>query len=191
MVASMAEWNIATRTPECSVCGRAFAEGERHVSALSLQGEDLRRLDACAGCFHPDPAREDLFHWFTRTRAGRRRGLDFDLPTLEQLFLSLEGRAEKRIRELRYVLCLILMRKRRLKLTRVERGEQGEALILRRPRRDETWRVFVFDFSPDRLELLRQELLQVFEGADPALSPEPAPTADRLGDEIAPETAPE
>ena len=174
MGAQMAEWNIATRMPECGTCGRTFPEGERHVSALSLQGEDLRRLDSCENCFRPDPAREDLFYWFTRTRAGRRRGLEFDLPTLEQLFLRLEGRSEKRIRELRYVLCLILMRKRRLKLQRVERGEEGEALILRRPRRDETWRVFVFDFSAERLEGLHQELLQVFEGADPALQPEPA-----------------
>jgi hypothetical protein len=74
---------------------------------------------------------------------------------------------------MRYVLCLILMRKRRLKLARVERGAEGEAMLVRRPRREESLRVFVFDFSPERLEELRHELLQVFEGADPALLPEP------------------
>jgi hypothetical protein len=172
----MAEWKITTRTPECSACGRTFPEGERHVSALSLQGEELQRIDACEACFRPEPGREDLFFWFTRTRAGRR-GLEFDLPTLEQLFLRLEGRSEKRIREVRYVLCLILMRKRRLKLQRVERGPEGEAMLVRRPRRDEAWRVFVFDFGPERLEELRHELLQVFEGADPTLEPEAAQTS--------------
>jgi hypothetical protein len=172
----MAEWKITTRTPECSACRRAFPEGERHVSALSLQGEELARIDSCEACFRPEPGREDLFFWFTRTREGRRRALEFDLPTLEQLFLRLEGRPEKRIRELRYVLCLILMRKRRLKLQRVERGPEGEAMVVRRPRRDEGWRVFVFDFSPERLGELRHELLQVFEGADPCLQPESAPS---------------
>jgi len=176
MATTMAEWKITTRTPECSACGRTFPEGERHVSALSLQGEDLRRIDSCEACFKPEAGREDLFFWFTRTRAGRRRALEFDLPTLEQLFLRLEGRSEKRIRELRYVLCLILMRKRRLKLQRVERGSEGEAMIVRRPRRDEGWKVFVFDFSIERLEELRGELLQVFEGADPALQPETVPS---------------
>ena len=177
----MAEWKITTRTPACSGCGRTFPEGERHVSALSLQGEELRRVDSCEACFRPEPGREDLFFWFTRTRAGRRRGLDFDLPTLEQLFLRLEGRSEKRIRELRYVLCLILMRKRRLKLQSVERGEEGEALVVRRPRRDEGWRVFVFDFSTERLEELRGELLRVFEGADPALLPDGQPESAPVG----------
>jgi hypothetical protein len=174
---NMADWKITTRTPECSVCGRTFPEGERHVSALSLQGEDLRRIDSCADCFRAGSGSEELFFWFTRTRAGQSRALEFDLPTLEQLFLRLEGRVEKRIREVRYVLCLILMRKRRLKLQRVERGTEGEALLVRRPRRDETWRVFVFDFSVERLEELRSELLRVFEGADPTLEPETAQTS--------------
>jgi len=179
----MADWKITSRTPECSACGRTFPEGERHVSSLSLQGEELQRTDACEGCFRPEAGREELFFWFTRTRPGSRRALEFDLPTLEQLFLRLEGRTEKRIREMRYVLCLILMRKRRLKLQRVERGPEGESMLLRRPRRDEDWRVFVFEFSPERLEELRSELLRVFEGADPTLEPETASS----GVEIAPE----
>ncbi len=179
----MAEWKITTRTPACSSCGRAFPEGERHVSALSLQGEELRRVDSCESCFRPEPGREDLFYWYTRTRSGPRHGLDFDLPTLEQLFLRLEGRVEKRIRELRYVLCLILMRKRRLKLQRVQRGPEGEALVVRRPRRDEGWQVFVFDFGPERLGELRGELLRVFEGADPTLQPETTSVCSETGPE--------
>lgn len=184
MVAPMADWKLSSRTSDCSSCGRTFAEGERHVSTLSIAGEDLARRDACEPCFRPEPGREDLFFWFTRTRQGHKRALAFDLPTLEQLFLRLEGREERRIRELRYVLCLILMRKRRLKLQRVERGEEGEAMIVRRPRRDEGWRVFVFDFGVERLESLRQELLDVFEGADPAVRVESEATA-----EVAPATA--
>ncbi len=75
------------------------------------------------------------------------------------------------------------MRKRRLKLQRVERGPEGEALVVRRPRREEGWRVYVFDFGPERLEELRGELLRVFEGADPTLQPEVVPA----GTETAPD----
>ncbi|MBK7643628.1 MAG: hypothetical protein IPJ19_11385 [Planctomycetes bacterium] len=180
----MADWKIKTRTPECSTCSRAFPEGERHVSALSLQGEELQRFDCCEACFRPEAGREDLFFWYARSRPGKTRALEFDLPTLEQLFLGLEGRAERRIREMRYVLCLILMRKRRLKLQRVERGSEGEAMLVRRPRREESLRVFVFDFSPERLEELRHELLQVFEGADPALVPEPVESAAGVDSDV-------
>jgi hypothetical protein len=136
---------------------------------LSIRGEELSRSDSCSACFQPSPERENLFFWFTRMSSKEKRGLEFDLPTLEQLFLRLEGRTQTRIRQLRFVLCLILMRKRRLKLERVSRGEDGEALVVRQPRRQETWKVYVFDFSPERLASLQGELLQVFDGADASL----------------------
>lgn len=173
----MAEWKITRRAPACATCQREFAEGERHVSLLSIQGEMLSRSESCGPCFQPTQGREDLFYWFTRRSASKKRGLEFDLPTLEQLFLRLEGRDEIRIRELRFVLCLILMRKRRLKLERVSRGEDGEALMVRQPRRQELYRVYVFDFSPERLQGLQQELLQVFEGADTSLVEASAPAS--------------
>ena len=178
----MADWKISSRTADCSACGRTFDEGERHVSSLAIRGEELLRADACEVCFQPQVGGGELFYWFTRTRRGAKRGLEFDLPTLEQLFLHLEGRAEQRVRELRYVLCLILMRKRRLKLQRVERGADGEAMIVRRPRREEGWKVFVFDFSAERLAGLQTELSTVFEGGDPSVHPagaaEAMPTSD-------------
>src|SRR6185369_16451260 len=108
----------------------------------------------------------DLFYWFTRHNVDRRR-LHLDLATLEQLFLRLEGRAEQKVRELRYVLCLLLMRKRRLKLVRIERGSNGESLLVKRPRRTETSEVFVFDFAPERVDELRRELVGIFEGSEP------------------------
>jgi hypothetical protein len=57
MEVPMAEWKIKTRTPQCAACERAFPEGERHVSALSLQGEELQRIDSCEACFRPEAGR--------------------------------------------------------------------------------------------------------------------------------------
>ena len=164
----MADWKIARRLPHCAHCERAFAEGERHASLLSIRGEELSRSDACLGCFAAaeTEAGLELFFWFTKHSPGKR-ALQLDLGTLEELFLRLEGQTLVGVRELRYVLCLLLMRKRRLKLERVERGPEGEAMLVRRPRREESWKVFVFDFSKERLEQLRAELLEIFEGAEP------------------------
>ena len=88
--------------------------------------------------------------------------LDFEL--IERLFFQLEERSEDKIRELRYLLCLMLMRKRRLKLVKVQRGGDGEAMLVRRPRRKEEWRVFVYDFEPERLDILRGELATLLDG---------------------------
>ena len=83
---------------------------------------------------------------------------------IERLFFQLEGRAEDKIRELRYLLCLMLMRKRRLKLVKVQRGKEGEAMLVRQPRRKQEWRVFVYDFEPERIEVLRGELASLLDG---------------------------
>jgi hypothetical protein len=67
---------------------------------------------------------------------------------------------------LRYVLCLILMRKRRLKIDRVGRSERGEVLVVSRPRRQEAHEVDVYDFSPEKIDELRGRLQDVFEQSD-------------------------
>ncbi|MDZ4772086.1 MAG: hypothetical protein SGI72_03025 [Planctomycetota bacterium] len=168
----MSEWKYTRRQAQCAACTSAFQDGEKHVSALVFEGEDLRREDHCTTCFTRRDNVGDLFFWFTRHRVGKR-ALQLDLATLEALFLRLEGRPEPRIRELRYVLCLLLMRKRRLKLDRVVRGEtDGEAMILHRPRRKEVLKVYVFDFSPERLDALKSDLLGLLEGAEPSSTDE-------------------
>ena len=160
----MAEWKFARRRDRCTACETAFEEGTRHVSTLSLSGEDLAREDLCVACFASRARPQELFFWYTRTTADRR-GLKLDLPMLEQLFHRLEGRAEERMVELRYVLCLLLMRKKRLKLVRITR-DPAETMVVRRPRRDESLAVLVRDLSAERIEELRAELAEIFDGAE-------------------------
>jgi hypothetical protein len=184
----MAEWKFRRRQDGCDLCARAFDEGQRYVSALRVEDEAIAREDVCVPCWRGrDEARRaaaagdeqaELFFWFTRHRAEKRRTLQLDLASLEALFLRLEGRTETAARELRFVLCLLLMRKRRLKLERVVRGDDGEAMLVRRPRRKDLSKVWVFDFTPERLSELKGELQEVFEGADE----EPA-GGDEEGDE--------
>ena len=169
----MSEWKFRRRQGVCSACEVRFADGDRHVSSLVIVSEEVQREDHCPACFAKRQGTQDLFYWHTRHRIGKR-ALQLDLSTLEQLFLQLEGHDEPRVRELRYVLCLLLLRKRRLKLDRVVRGteSEGEAMILHRPRRKESLRVFVFDFQPDRLEALKSDLLRLLEGAGPEIAGE-------------------
>jgi len=163
---SIIEWKFQGRRAACSACTEAYSEDQRHVSVLAIAGEELTREDVCLACWEKRAPAEDLFFWFTRHRVDRRR-MHLDLETLEQLFVQLDGRHERKVRELRYVLCLLLMRKRRLKLVRVERGGDGESLVVKRPRRTDVHEVFVFDFSPERLGELRHELIEIFEGSEP------------------------
>ncbi len=162
----MTEWKLRTRQSACSTCASAFVAGGQYVSVLSLRGEDFAREDTCVTCFEARDHGVDLFYWFTR-HATDRRAIQLDLGTLEQLFVQLESRSEQKLCEVRYLLCLLLMRKRRVKLERIVRGgETGEWMIVRRPRRQESLAVRVFDFDVERLSELRTELRHLFDGTD-------------------------
>lgn len=133
---------------------------------LCVRGDALVREDRCVGCWNSSSTSEWLFWWRTRHSAEKRRGVQLNLEALEQLFLHLEGKGEQKLRELRYVLCLILLRKRRLKIRQIVRGEEGESFLVYRPRQTESLSVFVFDFTPERIDQLRAELQHIFDGAE-------------------------
>lgn len=180
----MSDWKIRRKQEGCTRCGRAFAAGEAHFSVLLLAAETLEREDHCGACFQDRrrvPAAEELIWWRTRRPADARRGLAVDFETVEQLFHGLEQRQETRLQELRYLLSLLLMRKRRLKLVRVVGRGADEVLRLRRPRRQEEIAVRVFDLGEERLAALRADLEGLFEGAsaeDLLAAPARAPGTD-------------
>lgn len=105
-----------------------------------------------------------LIFWRTRWVEKKKRGLAVDFDTVEALFLALAERSEERLRMLRYLLALLLMRKRRVKLLRVVRRGGAEFLRLKRPRREEELDVEVFELDPELVAGLRAELTALFEG---------------------------
>jgi len=161
----VAKWKFERRQGACSQCERAFADGERLISTLALAHEGLARLDFCPECFDPEAA-QAVFWWRTRHEENKRKTVQLDLESLERLFVELEGREEVTLREIRYVLCLLLMRKRKLKVERIQRTAEGESFVVKRPRRDQRFEVFVYDFTPERMAELRGELQGIFDGGE-------------------------
>lgn len=159
------DWRIHRREARCTACERPFQEGETFFSLLDFEGDRLRREDRCPACFEAPSARPELLFWRTRHVADQRARFAVDFEAIEELFLSLEGRREERLQELRYLLALLLLRKRRLKLVGVRRHASAETLCLRRPRRQEEFEVQVFELDSERAQVLKAELARVFEGA--------------------------
>ena len=123
------------------------------------------RGDLCSGCWDKhETDGDDLIWWFTHHQENKKRTLALDLATMERLFLELADRDAEPLKEVRYLLCLLLMRKRKLKLERVKRTKDAELLVLRRPRRKDLHEVQVFDFDPERMDELRVRLQEVLEG---------------------------
>ena len=160
----MSDWRIRRREERCERCERAFLEGESIFSLLFVEDGRLRREDACPACFEGRTGGGELVFWRTRHRQGRTRALTVDFEAIEELFLALASREEERLLELRYLLALLLLRKKRLKLTGMRRNEGKSAMVLARPRREEELLVAVFELAPERIEALREELGRIFDG---------------------------
>ncbi len=164
----MVEWKTPKKDEGCGTCERTFEDGEAHFSILLLNPDSLGREDRCLPCFEEDEGLpKDLVFWRTRRKLRKKRGLAVDFDSVERLFHALDGREEERLAELRFLLSLLLMRKKRVKLVRVKRLADGggEWMVLRRPRREESLQVRVFDLTPERAGELRDELEKIFEGA--------------------------
>ena len=161
----MSNWNLRRQRIACTVCDASFADRARYFSVLTTESGELRRSDYCTGCWAARTnATADVFWWRTRHTERKQRGLSFNVEALEALFVALEGRNDLPVQELRYLLCLLLMRKRRLKIVRMTRAAAADALIGRRPRREEEFVVFAHEFSPERMAELRVELRALFAG---------------------------
>ena len=195
----MAAWSTSKRAPSCGACEHEFADGEALWSMLSVGEEGLARLDRCAACRKDEELEGALFWWRTHHREDKGKGLQLDLEAIEALFVALGDNdkaqagdaAGERLRQLRYLMCLILLRKRRVKVVKVAREHEGRAaefFLCKRPRRDELLAVEVFDFDAATMEALREDLQRIFEGADPAeLVAAGGTEAQSGGDPVGPE----
>lgn len=200
------EWKIARRERACRGCERPFDDGERHFSALFVEEGQLVRADFCRGCWDrrgaqgSDGAGSDLLWWRTRHEVERKRSVALDFEVVESLFWSLEDREEERVLELRYLLGLLLLRKRRLKILGTlragERGALADSFRVRRPRSERETLVRLFDLTPERMDALREDLRRILEGAGlddgsdgaaeasvAAEGPDEAPSAETAADD--------
>ncbi len=174
----MANWKLGRRLGACADCGHEFSEGEAHFSRLGISAEEVLRIDVCPDCWPKDadelPA--GAVWWRARRPAAGKRGLSIDPEGLMQVFQQLESASSGKLLELRYVLSLLLMRKRKLLMSRALRKADAEYLVLRRPRRtEEQILVQVFELAPERMDSLREDLERLFEGGETELGEASAP----------------
>ena len=162
----MADWKLGRRRGGCADCEREFLEKEPHHTMLALEDLEILRVDLCRECFAKREIDDSEVWWRTRHTVAEKKGVQLDLESIHALFTALDAREEQGWRELRYLLCLILMRKRRLKVIGVRRIDGAEVFVVRKPRTENEEIVYVFDFTPERTAELRETLHAIFEGAE-------------------------
>jgi len=122
----MDEWEINKPLGQCCGTGRKIDYGEEYFGALVETGEGLQRRDFCADYWESE--KPDVFcYWRSKLpHPDQKKQIFVDDEMLMAFFERLEKETEREKVNFRFVLALILMRKRRLKYdaTRVEDGKE-------------------------------------------------------------------
>lgn len=128
---SVTEYQIQPNTRRCAASGRDLKPGDRYFGVLFDEGGKFVRRDFAAEAWQGAPAGAFSF-WAGRVPAadGRRRPpIDDDM--LLECFRRLDGRAEPAGENFRFVLALLLMRRKRFQLAETRTEDGREILCLR------------------------------------------------------------
>jgi len=125
-----APYAIQGPTRVCAATGRALAPGETYYATLCELADGYVRRDYAADAWAGPPAGA-IAHWSGRVPASR----DARKPTLNDEMLAdwfhhLVGRTEPDRVNFRYVVALLLMRRKRLKFEDAIRTDAGESTLI-------------------------------------------------------------
>ena len=156
------EYEIQRSAKACAATGREFAPGEEFFSALVAAGKEWKRCDYSAAAWHGPP--EGAIGWWKSQMPGQgpRRGHWAPNDLLLSFFDELAQQPDKQ--DMRYVLALLLVRRRVMRLEEEQRDDAGqERLLLYCPRRDAQYEVPAMALDAARIDEIQQVLAKLLE----------------------------
>jgi hypothetical protein len=157
----MTDYQIQASSRRCAATGREIRPGEAYYSVLLEEGGTFTRRDYSEPAWAGPPAGA-LGFWRTRLQAGQApRRLPIDDELLLECFRRLEGEHEPGKLGFRYVLALLLVRRRRLRLEDGRREAGQEVLLLRCPRTGDRLEAVDPGLSDDELEAVQEDVFRV------------------------------
>ncbi len=123
--------------------------GETLFSLLRFDQEELERGDLCSACFERRDEGADLFFWRTGHREDRG-GVRVDFEVVLAVLHKLRQDPRPERRDFCFLLALLLVRHRKLRLQTVLRRAGTELLQLRKPRSLKSFEVEVRELDEER-----------------------------------------
>ena len=159
----MDEWEIDKPLGQCSGSGKKIEYGEEYFAALVETDQGLARRDFCAD--YRQAKSPDVFcHWKTKLpRPDQKKHIFVDDEMLMAFFERLEQEREQEKINFRFVLALILMRKRRLKYDSSETQDNKEIWRLRVVGGKETVEVINPHLDEEQIKQLSSQLSEILQ----------------------------
>lgn len=158
------DWKIGRRGGACSACTAALEPGREAVSAIYAEGADFSRRDFCGPCFQSAEKRGSPFSWWSAVvPEPEKKKAVFDLGVAKEFLQRLLREEDPSRDSLRYLLALLLLRKKCVVLVGQNQTETGEVMVVRVPPDEETvHELKVVDLDEAETERLREELGKLF-----------------------------
>ncbi|MFW5858319.1 MAG: hypothetical protein ACOCX4_10595 [Planctomycetota bacterium] len=162
----MTEWKVGRGARCCAATGRAFAPGEEYFSALVEAADGFQRLDYAVEAWAGQETGRFFSFWKTRMpreeeEADARRIVDTEV--IYRFFRKLADTDTVEKQTFRYLLALILVRKRFLRLTDFVRRDGREYLLAWDRRAEEALEVLNPEATRETLAAAQRELGCIFD----------------------------
>jgi hypothetical protein len=157
----MTDYQIQPNTRRCAVTGRELNPGEKVYTALLEDGGKFLRQDYSSEAWQGPPPGAFSF-WCGRVPAqeeGRKPRIDDEL--LMDCFRRLDGQADPNRVSFRYVVALLLMRRKRLKFDEARKDGERELLGLRCARTGAKYEVVNPRLTDGQMGSVQEEVFKV------------------------------
>ena|SRR5579871_161982 len=171
----MTEWDIQSRGDACAACQRAFVDKESYHTLLGLDGAGYVRRDLCAACFSTAVRDGVISYWQGEYKLPPSPAPEpIQKETAETLLRKLVESSETSHAATRYILAVMLERKRILKhRDTVHEDSGGEILVYEHARTGESFTIPDPHLRLDQLVQVQEEVAALLHPAAESARAEP------------------
>lgn len=158
------EWQMSRRSDHCLSCAAALGAGAVYRAYLYESAQGYERRDYCDVCTPPaDPAPVGFWRGRRPVSTDSASAAPFDREAVFAFFQRLSDDTPER-RQFRFVLALLLWRKKVLKLESADSGANGETWRFVAPHVGESYAVERPDLSDDDATRLSADVERLIAG---------------------------
>lgn len=158
------EYEIPRPTRRCKASGQEMRAGDEYVSAMVETPVGLERWDYLSSQWQGPPP-EAVGYWRGKLAADPpvRRPKTASVDDMLNLFDQLELAQDPRSLRLRYVLALLLIRRKAFKFLGVESEEGSEFLVVKRSKTGDAFRILDPRLAEDQAQHVEAELARMLD----------------------------
>jgi len=156
------DYDVQSFTRHCRTTGREFTPGEWYCSVLVAEGAEMKRYDYAPEAWHGPP--DGAVGWWKSQVPDRSTRKKHWAPNdvMLNFFDELTEQVDKQ--DVRYVLTLLLIRRRVFRLEEEKQDAEGRQwLTVYCPRRETSYTTAAAMPPPERVEQIQQELATLLQ----------------------------